>query len=162
MKRLLILAAAFACSLPAFAFNANQTVPQIDAEVAARINAKQSLEFIAEQAKNAGVQVDPLSLALVKYGSYDAVLVGLLKAGYDAGQVVSALIARGADPKVMTTTALANGADPGKVTAATAAGTPAAGTPPPALAGFTGFTGNTFSRAATVSGSGTSTSVSKS
>ncbi len=149
MKKLLVLAVALACSIPAFAFDAKQTQAQIDAEVSARINAKQSLEFIAEQAKNAGVAVDPISLALVKYGSFDAVLVGLLKAGYDSGDAVKVLIARGADPKVMTTTALANGADPAKVTAATAsgtpaAGTPAAGTPAPALPTFAGFTGNTF------------------
>lgn len=149
MKKLLVLAVALACSIPAFAFDAKQTQPQIDAKFRPASTPSNRWSSLPSNWKERGVAVDPISLALVKYGSFDAVLVGLLKAGYDSGDAVKVLIARGADPKVMTTTALANGADPAKVTAATAsgtpaAGTPAAGTPAPALPTFAGFTGNTF------------------
>ena len=166
MKKLVVLAAAIACSVPAFAFTAGQSQTEINREVSSRVDNKQSLESIAETAKTAGVVVNPIAMALTFYGSYDAVLAGLMGAGYDAAGAVNALVAAGGNRTTLVATAISKGADPTTVTASTAAGGNSnannqgnAG----GVAGFTGFTGNGFSasRASTVGGAGNS-STSKS
>jgi hypothetical protein len=166
MKRLLVLAAAVACSVPAFAFTKGESQADINKEVAARVQKAETLATIADAAQKAGVEVNPISLALSFYGSFEAVLGAMQTAGFDAGAAVNALVAAGGNKDALVKAAISNGANPATVTAATAAGNANTnanantGTQAAAPAGFTGFTGNTFSRASTVgSGSG---SVSKS
>ena len=164
MKKLLVLAAVASCSIPAFAFNAGQSQADINKEVASRVDSKQSLESIANAAKSAGVVVNPIALALTFYGSHDAVLAGLMGAGYDAAGAVNALVAAGGNRAALVSSAISKGADPTTITAATAAGGNAGSAGNAGgVAGFTGFSGNSFSnsRASTVGGAGRS-SVSRS
>lgn len=160
MKKLVVLAAAIACSVPAFAFTAGQSQAEVNKEVAGRVDKKQSLESIAESAKTAGVVVNPIAMALTFYGTHEAVLAGLIAAGYDAAGAVNALVAAGGNRTALVATAISKGADPTTITAATAAGANNAGNSgnTGGVAGFTGFTGNGFtaSRASTVGGAGKS------
>jgi hypothetical protein len=164
MKKQLVLAAVIACTVPAFAFTAGQSQPDINKEVASRVDNRQSLESIADAAKKAGVVVNPIAMALTFYGSCDAVLAGLMAAGYDAAAVVNALATAGCSRTTLIATAISRGADPTTITASTAAGgnTGTSGNAG-GVAGFTGFSGNSFSasRASTVGGAGRS-SVSRS
>jgi hypothetical protein len=165
MKKLVVVAAAIACSVPAFAFTAGQSQTDINKEVAGRVDKKQTLESIAANAKSAGVVVNPIALALTFYGSFEAVLAGLMDAGYNAADAVNAVAAAGGNRATLVSTAISKGADPTAITAATAAGAPnnANNAGNAGVAGFTGFSGNAFSasRASTVGGAGKS-SVSKS
>jgi hypothetical protein len=162
MKKLVVLAAAIACSVPAFAFTAGQSQAEVNKEVAGRVDKKQSLESIAESAKTAGVVVNPIAMALTFYGTHEAVLAGLIAAGYDAAGAVNALVAAGGNRTALVATAISKGADPTTITAATAAGANNANAGNSGntggVAGFTGFTGNGFtaSRASTVGGAGKS------
>jgi hypothetical protein len=152
MKKLLVLAAAIACSIPAFAFTAKQSQAEVNKEVASRIEKRESLETIAGAAKSGGVVVNPIGMALTFYGSYDAVLAALMSAGYGPSEAVNSLVALGGNRSSLVAAAISKGADPTTVTAATAAGATAAAVP----TGFAGFTGNTFSasRASTLGGAG--------
>lgn len=163
MKKALILAAALAATVPAFAFNATQTQAQITKEVGDRLAKKESLESIAAAAQAAGVTVNPLSMAMTFFGSADAVLGAMMAAGYDAGSVVNALVALGGSRDALVATAIAKGADPAKVTAATAAGNnnqagnnQAGNTA--GLSNFQGFAGNSIRSVSSSVGSGNSVS----
>ena len=163
MKKLVVVAAAIACSVPAFAFTAGQSQTDINKEVAGRVDKKQTLESIAANAKSAGVVVNPIALALTFYGSFEAVLAGLMDAGYSAADAVNAVAAAGGNRATLVSTAISKGADPTAITAATAAGAPnnannANNAGNAGVAGFTGFSGNAFSasRASTVGGAGKS------
>lgn len=153
MKKLLVLAAAIACSVPAFAFTGTQSQADVNKEVASRVEKKESLEAIASAAKAGGVTVNPIAMALTFYGSYDAVLAALISAGYGPAEAVNLLVAQGGNRTALVATAISKGADPTALTAATAAGGVAA---TPVL----GFTGNSFSasRASTLGGAGKSVS----
>ena len=150
MKKLLVLAAALACSVPAFAFTSTQSQSDVNKEVASRIEKKETLEAIASAAKSGGVTVSPIGMALTFYGSYDLVLSALIKAGYLPADAVNMLVAQGGgDRTALVAKAIGLGADPTTLTAPTAAG----GT---AVAPVLGFTGNSFSasRSATLGGAG--------
>jgi hypothetical protein len=184
MKRLFILIAAIACSLPALAFKQGETNQDVlKAEVGERYNGTgaflgkpQSMEKIAEAANAAKVPVDPISLAMSFYKSYNEVMVALVKGGFDAASVIKALVthSRGTTSVDTLSAALkAETVDGVKLTStlninidnlpATAAGADTQALNANTIV-FTGNTVGAASRASTVGGSGTTvtTPISKS
>jgi hypothetical protein len=153
MKKILVLAVALACSVPAFAFTSTQTSDQVKSEVASRVKADETLESIAAAAKAAGVAVDPVAIALVIYGTYDKVLAGLMTAGYDAAGAVNALVAAGGNRSALQASAISKGASPDTLLPATAAGSTTG-----VAAISAAFAGTPFaaSRSSTVGGGGSS------
>jgi len=122
MKKLLVLAAAFACSVPAFAFTSTQTPAEVKIEVASLVGQDKSLGEIAAAAIGAGVAVDPIAVAILIYGSHDAVLTALMTAGYSAVGAVNALVAAGGNRSLLQNSAISKGASPDTLLPATAAG----------------------------------------
>lgn len=175
MKKALILAAALAATVPAFAFNATQTQFQINQEVRERYAKGETLQQIADTAKSLGVGLNGMAIALSFVGDASAVVGVMVTVGYDAGAVVNTMVAMGGNRESLVLTAINNGADPAKVTAATAAGNNPAGNAPAGnspggnqtagntgntggFSSFQGFAGNSIRSVSSSVGSGNSVS----
>lgn len=161
MKKALILAAAMACSLSAFAdFKAGMSQADINKEVANQVASNKTMAQIATAAKNAGVEVNPVALALSFYGSHEAVLAAMMTAGYPASAVVNTLVSLGGSREALAQAAVRNNpsVDPTSLLASTAAGSTNTGAAV-SVSNFSGFSSTGFNtyRAPVVSGGVTRT-----
>lgn len=161
MKKALILAAAMACSMSAFAdFKSGMSQADVNKEVANQVAANKTMQQIAQAAKAAGVEVNPVALALSFYGSHDAVLAAMMAAGYPAAAVVNTLVSLGGSRDALAQSALRNNpsVDPTTLLAATAAGSTNTGAAV-GVSNFSGFSNTGFNtyRAPVASGGVTRT-----
>ena len=125
MRKIFTLAAVLLASASVFAFQANMTSVEVNAEIAQRLRDGESIEKIAEAANKVGVAADVITVALVKAGkSPEAVVVALKNAGFSGYEVVKAAAGNNADLTLKLNNAViaASGGDISSVLPPTAAG----------------------------------------
>lgn len=89
MMKILTLAALLVTSASVFAFEAGMTTVQVNAEVAQRVSAGESVEFIAAAARAAGVSALVLQQSLIAAGkSSSAVFAAMVGAGFAAASML--------------------------------------------------------------------------